>query len=182
MPQSKVLFYDIETAGVNALKGDLGFVIVFGYKWAHEQKAHSIIIDQDSLKKFNDKKLLREVVKLLKGADIVVAHYGALFDKRFLQGRLMVNNLAGFPHPVMRDTCLTMRKVANFSSNRLKHLAKILDFRHQKLENDWPKAWFQVMRGNIKVLKALARYCKGDVLALEELYWRIAPYVKAWNK
>ena len=178
----KTLIYDIETAGVNALKADLGFVIVFGYKWLGEKSAHVLTINQKDLQKFDDRELLVRVSKLLQQADVVVTHYGSNFDKKFLQGRLMINDLPGFPHPPVRDTCLGLRVVTNFSSKRLKHAAKIMQFKHQKLENDWPRAWFQIMRGNMKVLRDLAKYCIGDVLADEELYLRLRPYVKAWNK
>jgi uncharacterized protein YprB with RNaseH-like and TPR domain len=175
----KVLIFDIESAGVNALQADLGFVIVFGYKWLGEKQAHSITIDPASLKRFDDRKLLQEASKLLNEADLTVAHFGSVFDRRFIQGRLLINNLAPIPPTKMRDTCMIARSVAKFSSNRLKHLAKILDLRHQKLDNNWPMAWFKVMQGDIKALRGMAHYCEGDVLALEELYKRLLPFDNA---
>lgn len=175
----KILFYDIETAGVNALRSDLGFVIVFGYKWGHEKQAKTICVDKNSLHHFDDKRLLVKASVLLDEADLVVAHYGSVFDRRFIQGRLLINGLPPISNTKMRDTCMITRSVANFSSNRLKHLAKILKLRNQKLENNWPNAWFQVMQGNTKTLRDLAEYCKGDVLALEELYNTIRPFDNA---
>src|SRR3990167_2779890 len=115
----KTLIYDIETAGVNALKADLGFVIVFGYKWLGEKSAHVLTINKKDLQKFDDRELLVRVSKLLQQADVVVTHYGSNFDKKFLQGRLMINDFPGFPHPPVRDTCLGLRVVTNFSSKRL---------------------------------------------------------------
>ena len=176
MSELKTLFFDIETAGVNALKSDLGFVIVFGYKWAHENKARAITIDGPGLKKFSDKKVLTEASAILAEADIVIGHYASVFDRRFIQGRLLINRLPMIPQAKMRDTVFKMRGIANFSSNRLKHLAKILDLKNQKLENNWPTAWFKVMQGDMKALRGLAHYCKGDVLALEELYNLIESY------
>lgn len=170
MPNAKILFFDLETAGVNALRADLGFVICFGFKWAHEKKAHCLTIDPESLARFNDRKLLQEASKIFIEADLVVAHFGSVFDRRFLQGRLLIQGLPPLPHTKLRDTCFQARKIANFSSNRLKHLCKILGCKNRKLENNWPTAWFQVMAGNQKALKGMATYCKGDVLALEELY------------
>lgn len=172
----KILCFDIESAGVNALKADLGFVIVFGYKWIGESRAHSISIDEAHLHKFDDSQLLREASKLLEEADLTVAHFGSVFDRRFIQGRLLINGLPPIPATKMRDTCMSARSIANYSSNRLKHLAKILNLRHQKLENNWPTAWFKVMQGDMKALAGLAKYCEGDVLALEELYLRLRPF------
>lgn len=175
----RILFFDIESAGVNALRSDLGFVIVFGYKWGHEKVAHSILIDAKSLKSFDDRKLLVKASKLLVEADITVAHYGSVFDRRFIQGRLLINKLPPIPATKMRDTCFIARAVANFSSNRLKHLAKILGLQNQKLDNNWPVAWFKVMQGHMGTLRALGKYCRGDVLALEELYKRLLPFDNA---
>ena len=179
MSEPKILFYDIESAGVNALKPDLGFVIVFGYKWAHEKVAKSLTIGGISLSKFDDWQLLKEASKLITEADLVVTHFGSVFDRRFLNGRLLIHNLPPIPFTKMRDTCMIARSVANYSSNRLKHLAKILNLRHQKLENNWPTAWFKVMQGDTKALAGLAHYCRGDVLALEELYFRLRPFDNA---
>ena len=172
----RILSFDIESAGVNALKADLGFVILFGYKWAHEKEAHVLTIDRQSLRRFDDKALLRAASKLFAEADLVVGHFASLFDRRFIQGRLLINGLHPIPPTKIRDTCLLARSLATFSSNRLKHLAKILHLRHQKLDNNWPTAWFKVMQGSMAHLNALARYCKGDVEAVEELYFKLRPF------
>ena len=178
----KILFYDIESAGVNALKSDLGFVIVFGYKWAHEKQAKAITISRKALRHFDDRQLLQRASMILSRADIVVAHYGSVFDRRFIQGRLLINKLPPIPMTKMRDTCMIARSVANFSSNRLKYLAKVLDLRHQKLDNGWPMAWFKVMQGGMAALRRMAIYCRGDVRALEDLYYRLRPFDNAHTR
>jgi uncharacterized protein YprB with RNaseH-like and TPR domain len=179
MSEPRILFFDIESAGVNALKSDLGFCIMFGYKWSDEKKPHIIVIDRKSLKSFDDKKLLTAASRLIEKADLLVGHFASVFDRRFIQGRLLINELPPLPATKIRDTCLIMRSVANYSSNRLKHLAKVLSLRHQKLENDFPGAWFEIMQGNQKALRDTADYCIGDVLALEELYYRLRPFDNA---
>ncbi len=177
--QPKILFFDIETAGVNALRSDLGFVILIGYKWAHEKKAHVLKIDEWNLHNFDDKKILQEFTTIFLEADLIVGHYASVFDRRFIQGRLLINGLPPIPMTKMRDTCMIARSVANFSSNRLKHLANILKLPNRKLDNNWPTAWFKVMQGDMKALHALGQYCIGDVLALEDLYNRLLPFDNA---
>ena len=179
MKSPKILYFDIESAGVNALRSDLGFVILFGYKWNYEKEARIIVIDRTNLRKFNDKILLQKASRVFTKADLVVAHYGSVFDRRFIQGRLLLNGLPPIPMTKMRDTCMIARSVANFSSNRLKHLTKILHLKHQKLDNGWPTAWLLAMQGDMKAIRGLAKYCKGDVLALEELYNRLLPFDNA---
>src|SRR2546427_734484 len=172
----KILFFDIETAGVNALKSDLGFVICFGYKWNYENEPHCLTISRKRLRKFDDGELLKKASEIFTRADLVVAHFGSVFDRRFLQGRLLIKGLDPIPNTKMRDTCMIARSVANFSSNRLKHLANTLGLVNQKLDNNWPSAWFRVMQGDMEALRNLAIYCKGDVLALEELYYTLLPF------
>ena len=172
----KILFFDIESCGVNALHADLGFLVVFGYKWAGDKTAHALLPTRDELRNFDDKRIVTEASKLFAEADIVVAHFGSVFDRRMLQGRLLIHKLEPIPPTKMRDTCMIARSVANFSSNRLKHLANILELRHKKTENGWPTSWFEVMKGNMKALGEMAEYCRHDVLALEELYYRLQPF------
>lgn len=179
MSDPRILFFDIESAGVNALKSDLGFVLMFGYKWAHEKRAHALMVTQEELKSFNDGPLLTRLSTLYVEADMTVAHFGSVFDRRFIQGRLLIHHLPPIPFTKMRDTCMIARSVANFSSNRLKHLAKILNLKHQKLDNEWPTWWFEAMQGNMAVVRKMATYCKGDVLALEELYYALRPFDNA---
>ena len=176
---SKILFFDIESIGVNAMKSDLGRICCFGYKFQGDKKARCLTLDKESLDKFDDRALLVQVSEIMEQADLLVAHFGSVFDRRFIQGRLLINGLPPIPATKMRDTCMIARSVANFSSNRLKHLCKLLGMENEKLENNWPTAWFEVMRGNMKALKGMAHYCKGDVLALEELYNRLLPFDNA---
>jgi uncharacterized protein YprB with RNaseH-like and TPR domain len=175
----KILYFDIESAGVNALKSDLGFVIIFGFKWGHEKQAHTLTLTKNELRNFDDKALLKKACKLMEEADLLVGHFASVFDRRFIQGRLLIHGLPPIPFTKLRDTCMIARSVANFSSNRLKHLAKILHMRHQKLENNWPFAWFEVMKGNMTALDEMAEYCRGDVLALEELYTHLQRFDNA---
>ena len=172
----KILSFDIESAGVNALKSDLGFVICFGYKWLHEKEAHCLIIEPEDLQNFDDSQLLQKASAIMSEADILVGHFAAVFDRRFIQGRLLINNLPPIPATKLRDTCLIARSVANFSSNRLKHLCNILNLKAQKLPNGWPQAWFKIMQGDYRELQKMARYCKGDVVAVEELYLKLRPF------
>lgn len=176
--QAKILFFDIEVAGIgNGLKADMGFVILFGYKWANENKVNCLsVADYDGLGSFSDKKLLQAVSKIWEQADLVVAHFGSVFDRRFIQGRLLLNGLPPIPNTKLRDTCLITRSIATFSRNSLGHLSRIFNFDNQKMDSNWPKDWMRVMAGDERALNRLEEYCKGDVLALEELYNKIKAF------
>lgn len=181
MNKPKILFWDIETAGVNALKSDLGFCLMVGYKWNYEDKVKILCIKKKDLKTFNDGPLLKEFSEIYKEADLTVAHFGSVFDRRFIQGRLMIHKLPAIPFTKMRDTCMIARKAANYSSNRLDNLGNTLNLEHKKIKKGtgWPLWWFGAMQGDMKAVEEMAEYCKGDVLALEELYYRLLPFDNA---
>ena len=183
MSKPRILFYDIETAGVNALKPDLGFVVCFGYKWSDEPDAYCLMSNEDDLHHFTDANILKKASKIIEQADLVVGHYASVFDRRFIQGRLLINGLPPIPPTKMRDTCMIARSVANFSSNKLGHLTNILGLDQRKYEkksgNDWPGWWFKVMQGNLQALREMAAYCKQDVLATEALYNKLLPFDNA---
>ena len=181
MSKPKILFFDIESGGVNALKSDLGFCLMIGYKWAHEKNVKIIAIKKHDLRTFNDGPILSAFSKIYTQADMTVAHFGSVFDRRFIQGRLLIHKLPPIPATRMRDTCMIARSAANYSSNRLNTLGNTLDLVHKKIDKGtgWPSWWFKAMQGDMSAVKAMADYCKGDVLALEELYYRLLPFDNA---
>jgi len=179
--KGKVLFWDIESCGVNALKSDLGFCVMVGYKWNYEDKARIITIAKKDLKQFNDKNVLTAFSEVYNEADLTVAHFGSVFDRRFIQGRLLIHQLPPIPKTKMRDTCMLARSIANYSSNRLANLGNTLSLSNRKMEkgNGWPQWWLRGMQGDMKAIEDMAEYGKQDVLALEELYYRLLPFDNA---
>lgn len=182
--QPRILIWDIETAGVNALNADLGAIVCVGYKWLGEKDAHVIRIDQFpkwfSDKGLNDKPLLKATLDIMEQADILVAHYGDRFDRPFFNGRCAINGLTPPPPTKQRDTCFLAYKQFKFSSNRLQHLADIFRLDEKKYRkscpDEWPGWWHSALAGNKKAIKAIADYCKQDVLTLEKVYLHLRPY------
>lgn len=178
---AKVLIWDIETNGINARKSNLGWVICISYKWLGEEKVHCIK-QTDFPRTFekdigNDKEVLKAFLPVVSEADLIVAHYGEYFDRPFVQGRLVANNLPSLPNSLKQvDTCLLARKHFNFSSNRLVALAEFLGLAEKKADKGWPDWWHQALRGNKSAVNKIAKYCDQDVRALEQVYLRLKPY------
>jgi uncharacterized protein YprB with RNaseH-like and TPR domain len=190
----KVLIWDLETNGVNALKSSLSFIVLFGYKWLGEKEVHTLRFDDyggytNKGSGYTDKFLLRAATKIMAEADLMVAHYGDRFDRPFVNGRLAINELPPIPTTKQLDTCLLAWKQFNFHSNRLKELAKFLGCKEKKDENQFPLWWLQVMRGGAmgkKALDLMEEYNMQDVRTLEEIYLRLRPFevkpVKLYSK
>lgn len=182
----RVLIWDLETGGVNAFYADLGFVLNFGYKWLGEKETHCLRVsdykgwfDKSRDVPVNDRPLLEHALKIMTEADLLVAHYGDKFDRRFFQGRCVIQNINPPPPTIQRDTCKISWKAFAFRSNRLASLATHLGLKekkYQKKSNEWPGWWFRAMAGNKQAIEEMAEYCKQDVRTLEQIYLRIRQY------
>lgn len=178
---AKILLFDIEICSVaNGMKADTGWVMCVGYKWLDEDKVYCMKqtdYTYDYIKNpTDDSALLKDFLEVYKQADAVVAHYGAVFDRRYLEGRLIINGLPPLPDVKLIDTCLIARSKFLISSNSLKNLAKVLGCDNQKSESNFPAPWFEIARGGkraVKAIKFIAEYCKQDVLTLESVYLKM---------
>lgn len=188
MPKPKILLFDIETGGVNALRSDLGFMLNFGYKFLGEKHAHCLTVDGfpkwfTTKNGINDKGILKAALEIMEDADILVGHFASVFDRRFLQGRCAIHGLQPPPPTKMRDTCMIARSAFNFSSNRLQNLADVLRLPvkklHKEVPDNWPNWWFRAMAGDKTAIHEMAEYCKQDVEALEHLYLALRPFDQA---
>ena len=184
MAKSKVLIWDLETGGVNAFKADLGFILNFGYKWLNAEETHCLRVSDYHgwwSKKTGviDKPLIVDALKIMAEADLLVAHYGDRFDRRFFQGRCVINRLQPPPPTIQRDTWRIARGAFSFSSNRLGNLAKALGLKEQKYQktaNEWPLWWLRAMAGDKQAIEEMAEYCKQDVRTLEQVYLKLRVY------
>lgn len=182
----KILIWDLETAGMNSFKPDLAAVVNFGWKWLGEKRAHCITVDQFpgwfSARRPNtidDRPLLRAGLEIMEQADLLVAHFGDKFDRRFFQGRCAMHDLTPPPPTKQRDTWRIAKTAFNFSSNRLVHLAITLGLKerkHEKERDEWPGWWLRTLAGDPWAIHEMAKYCKQDVQTLEQVYLRVRQY------
>lgn len=175
-----ILIWDIETAGVQGLAADRGFVVCFGYKWLGASKTHCLTVkDYPGKDEHDDSKLLAVALNIMEKADSIVAHYGDNFDRPYVEARLVRAGLSPIPNTRQVDTCLIARKKFRLSSNRLGNLAEFLNVKVKKMEKrgGWPNWWMGALLGNTAAISKMARYCKQDVDCLELVYLRMRPII-----
>jgi uncharacterized protein YprB with RNaseH-like and TPR domain len=192
----RVLLFDIETApilayvwslwqndvGLNQIHSDW-FVMSWAAKWLDEPKV--MYQDQRNAKSLeDDKELLAGIWKLLDEADIVVTQNGKAFDQKKLNARFIMQGFKP-PSPVRHiDTKLLAKKHFAFSSNRLEYMTDKLCTKHKKLKHGrFPgfELWRQCLAGNKAAWREMERYNKADVLSLEELFHKLAPWEMGLN-
>jgi hypothetical protein len=142
-------------------------------------------MDQSKAKNIeDDKKILKAIWKLMDEADIIITQNGKAFDEKKLNARFILN---GFPPPSSYkhiDTKTIAKKKFGFTSNRLEYMSDKLCKKYKKSKHakfSGFELWSECLKGNKAAWKEMEHYNKYDVLALEELYNKMAPWDDSIN-
>lgn len=178
---SRILFFDVESVGVNAFFGDTGIMLMCAYKWSDEKETRILQMIPEEFKTLDDRRIVEEASALLEQAGVRVGHYGQYFDIKFINTRRLMLGLPPLSERAMEvdDTLKTLWKTAKFHSNRLGNIARALGLKQKKGESMFPLPWMQIIRfrddAAWRAYKRMSKYCKQDVRTLEEAYFRLHP-------
>lgn len=184
------LFFDIETSMLQGVFFNLGRkvsinhdqiseenkIICICYKWEHSPKIYSLQWDS----KKDDKRMLKDFVKVANKADELVGHNCDRFDISIVRTRCLINNIPFTPYIKSIDTLKSSRSGFRFNSNRLDYLTKLL-FGTGKSETNfqmWKDLTLLPYAKTKPTLNKMVKYCKRDVAILEEYFKRVNPYIK----
>ena len=106
-------------------------------------------------------------------ADIIVSQNGKRFDVKKLNARFIINGMKPPSSYRQIDTLVQAKKMFGFTSNKLEYMTDKLCKKYKKLKHKkFPghEMWAECLKGNSEAWKAMEKYNKHDVLALEELY------------
>lgn len=190
MAKPSVLLLDIETApnlltswGLKIYGGYLSpenivqerTIICASWKWLDQEKIYSSCVNAKT--PLQDINVLHEIRFQLRQADAVIAHNGDEFDLPWIMTRSIHHNLPPLPPIVQIDTRKIAKKKFNFNSNKLEYLAQFLGV-GTKLKTEYD-LWKACLRGEEKALQKMVQYNRHDVVLLEGIYLRLAPFVPA---
>ena len=196
--QPKILVYDIETApmlgyvwglwdntlGLNQIESDW-YILSWSAKWLGDSDDDVMYMDGRYNKNIeDDTELLEGIWKLLDEADIVLTQNGISFDQKKLNARFILN---GFEPPSSYrhiDTKRIAKSKFGFTSNKLAYMTDQLCTKHKKSSHakfSGFELWRQCLKGNMDAWLEMEEYNKLDVLALEELYLKMAPWDNSIN-
>lgn len=191
----RILLFDVETApmevymwslwqkyvGTEAVIKDIS-MLSWAAKWLFESEIMSQSVTPDEATNREDGSIIQGVWNLMDEADIVVAHNGIKFDNRVLNTRFMMNGLNP-PMPFRSiDTLRVARRNFQLSSYKLDYINKMFDLTPKK-ETDF-SLWIRSVTGEQKAIDEMEAYNRVDVVALEECYLTIRPWIKnhpAWG-
>ena len=183
----KILVLDIETApklayvwrffkeNVSAKQvKEHGHIMSFAAKWLDKGE-----IFYEENRKDNDRRIVEKLCNFLDEADVVIAHNGERFDLKQIRSRAVVHGLKP-PSPVkIIDTLKIAKNEFAFPSNSLEYLTGVMGCKTKKDgHKQFPgfELWLECLRGNDAAWKEMRDYNIVDVLALEELYYKLRPY------
>ena len=191
MSTPKILFLDVETApllgyvwqlwdqnvGLNQIHTDWNLL-----SWAAKWEGDTSVMYQDLRafpKKDNDKPILSRLWELLDEADIIVTQNGKKFDEKKINARFIMQGFKP-PSPFRHvDTLQLAKKRFGFTSNKLEYMSDKLCTKYKKLAHKmFPgfELWRECLANNQAAWREMEKYNKHDVLALEELYTKLAPW------
>lgn len=175
--ESKVLLFDIECTNLDA---DFGTLLCVGYKWLDEDKVHVMSLldyegwDEDFT---NDKKLVKDFMKVYSTADLTIAYNGVLFDRPWLLAKVLEHKLPIPPSIPMQDPYFTAKSNMRLSRKSLANIISHLDLDTKKTPVEG-KIWKKAATGNKRSIQYIIDHCEADVIALEEVYLRLRPLMR----
>lgn len=188
----RVLIFDIETAPMEVYVWGLGeqrvgyeqikkdwHLMSYSAKWLDEKPI--MYRDQRHEKDVSDdRKILKDIHRLLDECDIVVTQNGKRFDVKKVNARFIQLGMKP-PSPYKHIDALTIKSgVFGFTSNKLAYTTSILNEKHKKLTHKkFPglELWKECLNGNKDAWNEMEKYNKADVLSLEEEYLKL----RAWD-
>ncbi len=191
----KILTLDIETApiisytwglreqnvGLNQIKSDW-HLLAWAAKWLGDPVSKVTYMDNSTVRNVqDDKRLVRGLSALLNEADVTVTQNGDAFDVKKLNARAIVNGLPPIKPVRSIDILKEGRKVFKFTSHKLEYITDVLNDNYKKLKHEeYPgfELWSAILKGDKRAWKVMKTYCIHDVLATEEAYKRMAPWIK----
>lgn len=151
---------------------DEGKIICISFKLLGSKYVYNLVWDT---KKQCDKDLLVEFADIYSQMDAVVTHNGDKFDIKWIKTRLLNHKLPALKPVVSIDT-LKLAKQLGFNSNRLDYINKFLGKSGKKDGGGWSRVK-KILRGDREALEEHRDYCDRDVVALEEIFKELIPYV-----
>jgi hypothetical protein len=194
----KVLSLDIETSpmlgyiwglwdnnvAINQLKTDW-HILSWAAKWYDDPVDKVMYMDQRNAKNIeDDSKILKKLWTLLDEADIILTQYGKKFDKKKINARFILNGMKPPSSYRHIDTLQIAKKHFGFTSHKLEYMTDKLCTKFKKSKHAKYTGfllWRECLNGNEDAWNEMQEYNTLDILSLEELYSKLAPWDNTIN-
>jgi hypothetical protein len=152
------------------------YMLSWSAKMLNQSEIFSDVASSKEAVEENDYRIVKSLYDFLSTCDIVIGQNIKGYDLRMLNTRLAFYNIPPLRRFQIIDTYVVAKKEFRFPSNSLKYINRFFGIQ-QKQENEGLSLWKKCMRGDKDALNRMDEYCKGDVVATEDLYFKIRPYI-----
>jgi len=128
----------------------------------------------------DDSKLAIAIRDELEKYDLIIGHNSKLFDRKFLNARLIKAGERSLKPIWHIDTMWVVRTHFRMSS-KLDNVQKMLGLSDEKTVIDWD-VWARGATFNKGAMDEIVHHCEQDVKVLESAYWRLLPSVRTIQK
>ena len=151
------------------------YIMSYAAKWLYGDTMISSSLSGAELITQNDSRLLVELNYLLDSADIIITYNGSRFDLPKINTRFLLHNLT-IPGKYQHiDLLKVVKENFSFSSNSLGYVCRQLGLSTKdESKYEW---WQQAYFGDEEAMEKLQLYNNQDVIALEDLYMKLRPWV-----
>jgi uncharacterized protein YprB with RNaseH-like and TPR domain len=175
----KVGYLDIEASN---LKANFGVCFSWCIKEQGTDNIESARVTRSEMRNgVLDKRVIQELVDALKKYTVIYTYYGTRFDIPFVRTRAMMHGIEFPPRGEIlhRDLYYLVRSKLQLNRNRLEVACGVLGI-EGKTHIRWDK-WISAMTGDKESLEYIVEHNKYDVIILEKLHERMAPY-ESWSR
>lgn len=130
---------------------------------------------------WNDKRVVKELVKAMDSYDLILTWYGSQFDIPFINTRATFHRIKVPTKNFRRDLCFVARGSFKLKNNRLATWGGFLFGKSGKTKLKWA-LWLRAMRGCMESVKYIVDHCEKDVLETERIYKRFLPVLGKLKK
>lgn len=194
MSEYKVLCLDIENFPCEVWSWGLGeqhhtldflkkdwSICAFGAHWVGEPENKAIYMDNRGRRDvYDDKRLVKSVIKLINQADIIIGQNVEHFDLKKIASRADFHDMEPFRPSKITDILTEERKVFAHTSHKLAYKTERNKKYRKLVHAEYPgfELWKACMRDDKHAWEVMQKYCTYDVLSTEERYLKVAPWIR----
>lgn len=145
-------------------------------RYLNNGKIYSDIMTPKEALNRDSSRVVRSARDFMDSLDIVIWHNGNDFDGKILNSEMAYYRLNPL-HYRSIDTLQLIRSTFKLPSYKLDFVNDYFGVT-RKVHNDGQVLWDNCVKGDKKSLKEMEIYNQGDIVANEDLFWTIQPYVK----
>lgn len=172
--EDRVGYFDIEASQLNA---NFGWMYCWSIKVKDEKTIISACVNKKEIQDGTlDKRIVSELVEALKGFTAIYTYYGTGFDFPFARTRALSHGLEFIPYGELEhhDLYYLVKSKLRLHRNRLENACELVGIKG-KTHLD-PEKWVLANTGNEDAIKYIFNHNVADVVILEELHKKLAPF------